>query len=97
MKTEEYVTKTGEVGYTYVPQVGDEVIAVFGRVGSSKKGEYENHFLKVKLKDNKEVTIKITAGQKKVLDKTEDLTGKTIVFEKYVKYGKDQIGARVLK
>lgn len=106
MKTEKFKYSDGKEGERYEAEAGDEFVCNFAKVGERQnpaivKGKaviIKNYFLGVLTKDNKEVTIKITEGQKKVLDKTPDLMGKKIVFEEYThkKYGK-QVGARVLK
>lgn len=104
MKTEEFKRQDGTKGQRYTPEAGDIFEATFPKVGTKQsaatiKGKAKivtNNFLGVKDAKGNEMTIRITGGQKKVLDKTEDLKGKTIVFEEYEHktYGK-QVGARV--
>lgn len=104
MKQKEFPKKDGTKGVNYKPEAGDSFIAKAKTVGTRMnpaivKGKaviIENHFLSVETKDGKLITIDVTAGQKKICDKTSDLNGKTISFEKYVhpQYG-DQIGVRV--
>jgi hypothetical protein len=106
MKTEAFIRKDGTTGEKFEGEAGDEFTCTFQKVGVRQnpaivKGKaiiINNYFLGVKTKDGEEITLKITDGQRKVLEKTSDLTGKTIVFEKYKhpKYG-DMVGARVKK
>lgn len=106
MKTEVFNRKDGTKGERFVPQNGDEFVSEFEKVGerenltvvNNKAVKIMNYFLGIKDKDGKVYTITITGGQKKVLDKTENLKGKTIVFENYEHktYG-TLIGARVKK
>lgn len=106
MKTETYEKQDGTKGERYIPEEGDEYTAKYEKVGENQraanvKGKPKiitNYFLGVKTKDGKEISIKMTAGQKKALDKEGDLREKTITFEEYThdKWGK-QLGARVKK
>lgn len=98
--------ETKEFTFNY-PEHGDRYIAEFSKVGTNtfpfnnEQGKAvmgHSNFLGVLDNDGNKITIVISDGQKKVADKTEDLKGKTIVFESYEhkKYGK-LLGLRVLK
>lgn len=103
MKQEQFVRTDGSKGTSYSLEAGDEVVARFSKVGEKdnafvnsegKAVPVKNYFLGVTWGDQ-EITVKITEGQKKVLDKQGDLQGKTIVAEEYANdYGK-QVGVRV--
>lgn len=105
MKETKFKTKEGQEGVNYSLEDGDEVVSRFSEVGTrqnpaivnGKAVIINNHFLGVTTKEGKEVTLKITEGQKKVLDKEGDLTGKTILGRKYTNDYGDQIGASVKK
>lgn len=88
------------------PEHGDKVISMEPKVREyenlavvkGKPVKIFNRVLRVKLEDGTECDLRLTGGQKKVLDKEEDLTGKEITFEEYDHklWGK-LVGARVKK
>jgi hypothetical protein len=107
MKEKTFITKAGNEGIAYYPEKNDEfTVGKYAKVGMSEhpasvKGKLviiKSYFLGVITKDGKELSLTLSEGQKKALDKTEDLTGKTIVFSEYEhkQYGK-KLGARVKK
>ena len=91
MRQEEFARKDGTVGFNYYPEKGDEFKANAEKVFSKEyaanvKGKaliLKSYGLSVITKDNKEIFLKITEGQAKVLNKVTELKGKTIVFENY--------------
>ena len=105
MKEEKYKAKDGKEGISYTPENGDEVVAnvnsVFSRenlvIKDGKPLKIMSYGLQV-THDGETKFIKLTNGQRKVLDKVPDLMGKTIVFEEYThkEWGK-LLGARVKK
>ena len=105
MKEEKYTKKDGQEGISYYPEEGDEVVAdadsVFSRetlvVKDKKPLKIMNYGIQV-IHNDETKFIKLTNGQRKVLDKVPDLKGKTIVFEKYThKEWGELLGARVKK
>ena len=102
MKTDEFDRKDGTKGTSYRLEDGDKVVAMFDKVGSrenlivkdGKPLKIMNHFLGVTYED-KEITLTVTGGQKKVLDKITDLTGKTIIAVGYENDFGEQVGCRV--
>lgn len=104
MKEVNFEYSDGKQGSRFELEDGDEVISRFEKVGSDSnprivKGKaviIENCYLGV-LYNGQEITVKITGGQKKVLDKAGDLTGKTIKAHKYSNEYGEFVGVRVLK
>lgn len=98
--------KDGTQGVAYIPENGDVFTSRFDAVGKNThpaivKGKavmIESFFLGVKDKDGKEITLTISKGQKKVLDKDKELNNKKIVFANYEHktYGK-QLGVKIVK
>lgn len=105
MKSTEFEREDGTKGTAYQLEDKDRVVSRFKAVGTresafmdkktKKPKPVKNHFLGVTW-EGKEITLKITAGQKKNLDKTPDLNGKTIVAYAYKNAYGDQVGAKVV-
>jgi len=108
MKKQEFIRADGTLGFNNFPEDKEVYTSKFAKVGerknlvvlkkTGKPVEIHNYFLGVKDKNGNELTLNISGGQKKNLDKTEDLTDKKIKFESYEhkKWGL-LLGARVLK
>jgi len=114
MKIRKFTTKAGEESEEreeYTPEAGDTIIALASSVYKSEpkpviayKGTNKEKAVNITkrgikaLWNKKEVFVKLTEGQTKVLDKVEDLTNRKIVFNNYEseKWG-TLVGARVLK
>ena len=111
MKQTEFTKKDGSEGIEYKPEADDVIICKADSVYSSepravivdKDKETERavnivtHGISA-LWNDKEIFCKLTEGQKKVLDKVEDLMDKSVKFENYESknYG-TLVGARILK
>lgn len=105
-KTKTFKKADGSEGTSYFPENKDKYKVLASKVMTfshpaivkNKAVIIENHTIKVENKDGKEIFLTISKGQKKVLDKVADLTGRIISFEMYdhKEYGK-LLGARVEK
>jgi hypothetical protein len=105
MRTKTYVRKDGTEGENYFGEPGDKYVSRFEKVGKNenaivKDGKaiiIKSFFLGVTTPEGKELTLSLTQGQTKNLEKVEDLSGKTLEFTSYEnEYGK-QIGVKVNK
>lgn len=96
MKSKEYTTKSGNTGYENTPENKDVFVCKFSQVKEAKFGKYTNYSLGVTKPNSEEILyIRITQGQKKILDK-QDLKDKSIVFNNYDLDGKTHVGVKVL-
>lgn len=111
MKINKFEKKDGTTSEQGKPETGDTIVALASSVYKSEpravivdKGTDKARAVNITTRgikasfEGKELFVVLTEGQAKVLDKTEDLMNKTIVFEEYdsKKYGK-LVGARVQK
>lgn len=105
MKIKNFTRDDGTEGKSYSLQAGDVVTSRYNKVGvkssatldkeTQKPIPIENYFLGVKW-EGEDIVIKITKGQKKVLDKVGDLEGKQIKGVEYEnEFGKN-VGVRVI-
>lgn len=105
MKEKKFVKKDGEEGVSYKPEAGDEIVceadSVYSRenlaIKEGKPIKIINYGIQAVHNDESKF-IQLTNGQRKVLEKTPELLGKTVVFEEYThkEWGK-LLGARVKK
>lgn len=112
MKITERTDKDGKLYATYKPENKDEIVSLAKTTFKSEprptivdKGTPRERAVNITRRgisatwNGKEIFVQLTEGQCKVLDKVEDLTGKTIVFENYKSkagYG-TLVGARIKK
>ena len=111
MIKQEYNKKDGSKGEIYKPEDKDEIVSNAKSVYDSPPKDIvvnrgtpkervvkgvKNYGLSASWK-GKDIFCKMTAGQKKYLDKVGDLTGKTILFESYDNkvYGGKSLGVRI--
>lgn len=105
MKVKTYPKKDGSQGTEYILENGDVVVSRFNQVRSQagaiidkvtgKPVPTMRHYLGVTDKKFGDIIVKITDGQKKVLEKTKELSGKTITVKAYKNDFGQQVGVSV--
>lgn len=106
MIVKKFKKQDGSDGESYFPEDKEVYIVLESKIRTfshpaivqGKAVIIENHTAKVQDKNGMELFLNFSKGQKKNLDKVQDLTNKEIVFEKYVHktYGK-LLGCNVKK